>query len=50
MPQTIINPQDGPPHGGPYSHGIRVGASAAGSAASYSLPGVAAVARWLGAA
>ena len=25
MPQTIINPQDGPPHGGPYSHGIRVG-------------------------
>lgn len=25
MTQTIINPQDGPPHGGPYSHGIRVG-------------------------
>lgn len=25
MPQTIINPSDGPPHGGPYSHGIRVG-------------------------
>lgn len=31
-------------------HGIRVGSSAAGSAASYSLPDVAAVARWLGAA
>ncbi|MGA0121553.1 MAG: RidA family protein [Gaiellales bacterium] len=25
MAQAIINPQDGPPHGGPYSHGIRVG-------------------------
>ena len=25
MAQMIINPQDGPPHGGPYSHGIRVG-------------------------
>ncbi|MBM3679850.1 MAG: RidA family protein [Actinobacteria bacterium] len=25
MAQTIINPPDGPPHGGPYSHGIRVG-------------------------
>lgn len=25
MPQTIINPEDGAPHGGPYSHGIRVG-------------------------
>lgn len=25
MQQQVVNPQDGPPHGGPYSHGIRVG-------------------------
>ena len=25
MPQQIVNPEDGAPHGGPYSHGIRVG-------------------------
>ena len=25
MHQQIVNPADGAPHGGPYSHGIRVG-------------------------